>query len=242
MSLKEGYYILEDKEGFVFQEYDGGYYFLECFKGEGFYYHSEESDYFQAGQSLYDKAHGLQTLDAELQRLTLDANNSGKVDEALGSGGKVAQGLYGDCDRLGLRVHKQDKEHGLQALDAELQRLTLDVDNSGKVGEAPGSGGKVAQGLHGDFDKPGLHRDFDKLGLRFHKQGQGLYEDFDNLGLRFHKQGQVLEEHCKGFQVPEDRCKGGQALDDDFVDGDSPCLKALEASGVSGRRLFARRV
>ncbi|XP_037452955.1 uncharacterized protein LOC119323411 [Triticum dicoccoides] len=243
---KEGYYLLEDAEGYFFRESDGCYYFFQCFKGEGYYYHSEESEYFHAGESLYVQEYGLETLDAHLQRLALDGDYGGEVGEGLHHHGDFDKlGLDGDFDKLGLRLHMQD-DYGLQTLDTELQRLALDADNSGKVGEALGScgkvSGKVAQGLHGNFDKPGLHRDFDKLGLRFHKQGQGLHGDSDNLGLRFHKQGQDLEEHCKGVQVPDGHCKGGQVLDDDFVDGDSPCLKALEASGVSGRRLFARRV
>ena len=265
---KEGYYLLEDAEGYFFRESDGCYYFFQCFKGEGYYYHSEESEYFHAGESLYVQEYGLETLDAHLQRLALDGDYGGEVGEGLHHHGDFDKlglhhhgdfdklglhhhgdfdklGLDGDFDKLGLRLHMQD-DYGLQTLDTELQRLALDADNSGKVGEALGScgkvSGKVAQGLHGNFDKPGLHRDFDKLGLRFHKQGQGLHGDIDNLGLRFHKQGQDLEEHCKGVQVPDGHCKGGQVLDDDFVDGDSPCLKALEASGVSGRRLFARRV
>ncbi|XP_037448727.1 uncharacterized protein LOC119318304 [Triticum dicoccoides] len=117
----EGYYFLEDAEGYLFQEADGGFYFLECFEGEGYYYQSEESDYFHTGQSLYDKDYGLQTLDSELQALS----------------------------------------------------------------------------LHSDLGK----------------------------------RGQLLEE----------RCKGSKARDDDCRDGGSPCLKVLEASGVSGHRHIARR-
>nr|XP_040248903.1 uncharacterized protein LOC120966632 [Aegilops tauschii subsp. strangulata] len=123
----EGYYLLEDAEGYLFQEADGGYYFFPCFKGEGFYYHSEESEYFHAGESLYEKEYGLEALDSELQGLSFGADYSGKVGEGLHH--------HGDFDKLGLHHHSDFDKLGLHhhvdfdklSLHGEFNKLGLSI-------------------------------------------------------------------------------------------------------------------